>query len=354
MPAPKNYLVKMGDTASLSNILNEMFYEEKMTLQELRFFLVYLSKINPKEPDKTEVSFTLEEYADILGVELNEKAIDMATKKVLRHVVCVRPDVLSDDVLEEYIYCHLFSRAKMFRRKKDNKWYLTFTCHEDLKDKIFNLNKEYTRLEIWNAVNLSNFQDIRMYMLLRQYRTIGERTIDLKELKKMLGIDPDAYPEYKIFSRDVLKKCQKALEKHTDICFDFIAVGRPAKSIHFDIYANEDYELPAFLAAGEEQLVDAEVVGGDDEEEQVSLFGDEPDEDPWQLSFDALPDWVTRSQVAELRELARPHIPFETPLNQVEEWFYHYFRKKALRLEASKNIKDPYAWLRSAVAKDFQ
>ena len=352
MPVPKHYLVKMGDTASLSNILNEMFYEEKMTLQELRFFLVYLSKINPKEPGNTDVTFSFEEYAEILGVELNEKAIETAPKNVLRRLVCVRPDVLNDDVVEDCYYCQLFKRARLFRKRVDNKWYLTFTCHEDIEDKIFNLNSAYTKLEIWNAVNLSNFQDIRMYMLLRQYRVAGERTIDLKELKKMLGIDADAYPEYKIFSRDVLKKCQKALEKRTDICFDFNAVGRPAKAVHFDIYKNENYVLPAFLAEAEESVIDAEVVA-DDEQEQISLFGDAP-EDPWQLSIDALPDWLTRGQVAELRELARKHIPFETPLNQVEEWFYHYFRQKVLRMEATKNIENPYSWLRSAVDKNYQ
>jgi len=257
MGAPKQYLVKRGDTASLSNVLNEMFYEEKMTLQELRFFLVYLSKINPKDPDKTEVSFSLEEYADTFGVEINEKAIDAAIKKVLRHVVCIRSDVLRADVCEEYSYCQLFSRAKLSKGIKDNKWQLTFSCHEDIKDKIFNLSTEYTRLEIWNAVNLSNFQDIRMYMLLRQYLMVGERTIDLKELKKMIGIDEKAYPDYKIFSRDVLKKCQKALKKHTDICFDFSSVGRPASAVHFNIYPNEDYELPVFLAGSEPLVIEA-------------------------------------------------------------------------------------------------
>ena len=350
----KTYLVKKEDTASMSNVLNEMFYEEKMTLQEMRFFLVYLSKINPKKPDETEVSFSLEDYAAILGVELNERAIDAATRKLLRHVVCVRPTTLSDEYSEGRFYRQLFSKADLLRRKKDNKWFLAFTCHDDIKHEIFNLQKEYTKFEIWNAIALSNFQDIRMYMLLRQYRTIGERTIDLKELKKMLGIDADAYPEYKIFARAVLKKCQKALEKHTDICFDFSAVGRPAKAVHFDIYKNEDYVLPAFLAEAEESVIDAEVVNDDNTEEQVSLFDDVPDEDPWQLSIDALPDWLSRSQVAELRELARPHIPFETPLNQAEEWFYHYFRQKVLRMEATKNIQNRYAWVRKAVAENYQ
>ena len=38
----------------------------------------------------------------------------------------------------------------------------------------------------------------------------------------------------------------------TDICFEFNAVGRPAKSVHFDIYENKDYKLPKFLEGAEE------------------------------------------------------------------------------------------------------
>lgn len=244
----KQYLVKQEDRASLSNILNEMFYEEKMTLQELRFFLVYLSRINPKEPDKTAVTFSLEEYAELLGVELNEAAIKRVTRKLLRYVVCIRPKVLDEDLLEDYRFCQLFSESRMYRRKFDGRWFFDFACHERVKEHLFELKGEYTSMEVWNILNLNNFQDARMYMLLKQYRKIGERTIPLDELKKMLCIDVKAYPEYKIFARDVLKKCQQSLQERTDISFDFKAVGRPARAVKFTIRANSVYTPPKFLA----------------------------------------------------------------------------------------------------------
>ena len=74
------------------------------------------------------------------------------------------------------------------------------------------------------------------------------RRFDLAELKKMLGIDTGAYPKYPIFARDGLKKCQKALATYTDIKFEFNAVGRPAKAVHFMIWENKIYTPPAFIA----------------------------------------------------------------------------------------------------------
>lgn len=247
MAEKKNKLIKKEDKATLSNVLNEMMYEEKMTLSELRFFLVYLSKINPKNPDETEITFSLEEFADILDVELNESLLNKIARKLLRYVVTIRPQELDDDVVEDIIHVQLFRKSRMYRKKVNNKWYFTFACHDEVKEHLFEFKERFTSLEVWNIINLHSFQDARMYMLLKQYLKIGERTIDLQELKKMLGIAPTAYSEYKIFSRDVLKKSQKSLKKYTDIEFDYHAVGRPARAVYFEIRPNKKYQMPKFL-----------------------------------------------------------------------------------------------------------
>ena len=43
--------IRKKDKATLSNVLNEMIYEKKMSLQEFRLFLLYLAKIDPKNPN---------------------------------------------------------------------------------------------------------------------------------------------------------------------------------------------------------------------------------------------------------------------------------------------------------------
>ena len=246
-PKKKDALVKKETSATLSNFLNEMAFKKVLSLQELRFFLVYVSKLNPDKPDKTEVTFTLDEYKQVLGVELNEAHIQETVDQLVGRVVLVRPPITDEDVVNARLTTTLFSKCLMVQRKPDYKWTLTFNASDDVIPHLFGLTKRFTTFEIWNIINLSNFQDARMYMLLKQYRKIGERTTPIKDLKEMLGIAPDAYPEYKIFARDVLKKCQKNLKERTDICFTFRALGRPAKEIWFEIFPNEDYQLPQFL-----------------------------------------------------------------------------------------------------------
>lgn len=355
-------LVKKEDTASLSNLLNEMFFDKIMTLQELRFFLVYVAKINPKKPEQTEVSFSLEEYSQILGVELNESDIGKTVDRLLGRVVNVRPKVLAEDVAEEIIKTQLFKRCRMIRRKSDNKWYLTFDASDDVKPHIFGLTEKFTSFEIWNIVNLGNIQDARMYMLMRQYRTIGERTIKIKDLKKMLNIDPAAYPEYKIFARAVLKKCQKALKQNTDICFDFNAVGRPAHSVHFDIYENEDYKLPTFLESPElegQQALPEVVDAVDDEDAYIPLPKEEYLTDPREKNYKS----------EHLRFLAGA-VDYEYPERDIqvlmdlllqrglydEQERYDYLRSKYNYMNfraTKKDIPSRFGYLKGAVANNW-
>ena len=64
----------------------------------------------------------------------------------------------------------------------------------------------------------------------------------------MLGIAPHEFPEYKIFARSVLKKCQTALKKNSDLMFDYKPIGRPAQAVRFMIYENTSFVLPDTLS----------------------------------------------------------------------------------------------------------
>jgi len=84
---------------------------------------------------------------------------------------------------------------------------------------------------------------------LKQYEKIGKRTIELEDLRQLLGtteIDPNGeiikedYPLYANFKSRVIIPAQKELKQKTDIYFNFkeIKQGRKVISIEFEIIEN--------------------------------------------------------------------------------------------------------------------
>ena len=62
-------MAKLYETAVVSkrNVLNEL-RSNNMTLQELRFFSIYLSKINPQDIDTRVVRFPLDDFQKIMNL----------------------------------------------------------------------------------------------------------------------------------------------------------------------------------------------------------------------------------------------------------------------------------------------
>ena len=269
-------VIKKKTRVTVSNTMNQMIFEQKdMTLQAFRMLMFYLAKINPKCPEFTMVKVPLEAYAAMLGVELNEKAIDESTNMLMGYVLKTGRVDMGEYIVINAKYS-IFSICRLAERKSDGKRMLEFKCSDDVKPLIFEMKEKFTGFSVWNVLNLSNFQDIRMYMLLAQYKVAGRQTFTIEELKDKLGISQDAYPQYKEFARTVLRKCQQALKERTDICFEFKSVGRPARSVHFDIYPNTDYKILKYL----EDVDEAD----DPEQQQIPAPAQNPE--PEQMTID--------------------------------------------------------------------
>ena len=366
-------VIKKKTKVTVSNTLNQMIFEQKdMNLQAFRMLMYYLAKINPARPDLTEVRVPLETYAEMLGVELNEQAIDASTNMLLGYVLKTGRVDAGEYIILNAKYS-VFSVCRLTERKSDGKRVLEFKCSEDVKPLIFEMQSKFTMFNVWNVLNLSNFQDIRMYMLLSQYKVAGSKTFTIEELKGKLGISKEAYPEFKIFSRAVLKKCQKALKERTDICFEFKAVGRPAHSVHFEISTNSEYKVLKYLeeesacqqlpAPESETAADAEPGR---EEEQLTLEKLEAADKRSDICFglqDDIFEEFEENQLVELVELAWPHITSEMVgrhkefdhKTATEQAASDYIRRKILLCNASKNpVPHRYNFIKKAVEEDWR
>ena len=312
------------------------------SLGELKVLDTYLSRINARDPEATTVRFSKEEYENLMDIErMRPERLQKYVESIMQKTVSV-PDKRARGGWKVYT---LFEYAEC-SQDDNEQWWIDLTCTAMAKKLFFNLEKiGYVRYQLSNVLPLVSKHSVLLYLYLLDNRFRRDWTVSLDELReKVFRCNSEFYKEnYKNFKQDILNKAIKEVNEKTDLTFGYEAVktGRKVTDI-------------AFTLIKDEVLLPVE----EDEDEQFSLFDHSEhaaaiEEDPIQLSIDALPDWVTREQVEELRELARPHIPFEVHLNDVEEWFYHYFRRKTMMLKAKKNIKTPYAWLKKAVAEDW-
>ena len=219
------------------NILNEV-RENNMTLQELRFFSIYLSRINARDLSTRLVRFALSDFQKIMGLSrVQAKDIDSTVDGLLRKIVHVPTETGG------FMAFQLFKRCRVDQDSEGN-WYVEIDAHDDALPLMFDFKTHYFTYQLWNALRLRSVNQLRMYELLKQYEHVGERVIDLAQLRKWLGVELDEYPRWDNFKVRVLDSCQRGLAENTDIKFTYepIRKGRKGFSeIRFIIERNASY-----------------------------------------------------------------------------------------------------------------
>ena len=116
-----------------------------------------------------------------------------------------------------------------------NKGYMDCYISPFFKPYLLQLKREFTVYDIRNIINCKSVHSIRLYQLLKQYEKIGSRTICLKDLKFILGMDEDRYPRWNNFRSRILEVARKELKKHSDIYFEY-ETKRQGHQIHKVIF----------------------------------------------------------------------------------------------------------------------
>jgi len=315
---------------------------------ELKILDTYLSRINPRDPDSSLVTFTKKEYADLMGLDS-----DIRTEQLKTYTGGLLSNVVTIDLPDKgYVQYPLFSEAKCYLDEKSGQVTIEVDCNHKLKAAFFDIARNgYVRYQLKNIISLKSQYSVRLYPKLKD-RPFGW-TVSVEELRKMLGATASSYDVFKDFNKHVLQKAVKEINEITDInvTTENIRKGRSVVSIRFTVEEKKQILLD------KEQ---AELFG--DEEDQFTLDGvmnatpspaDDPD-DPLSLCASALPADFSREQVELLRNLALDHTPFTIgSLQEKELWLYDYLRQKTLLMRASPDVRSPFAWLRQAVAEDW-
>jgi plasmid replication initiation protein len=209
-----------------------------MSLQELRFFSIYLAKINARDTSTRVVRFSLSDFQRIMEYQrLNRAQLQQTIDSLLSKVVGVK---LENGGFRRF---QLFKSGE-FSQDETGGWYIEIDAHDESLPLMFEFKERYFTYELWNALRLKGTNQLRMYEILKQYEQVGERVVTLEELKALLGMGPSGYPRYMNFKRRVLESCKEALEEYTDIKFAYEPAEKNGKKIialKFFITKNEKH-----------------------------------------------------------------------------------------------------------------
>ncbi|MDE5558345.1 MAG: replication initiation protein [Ruminococcus sp.] len=227
-----------------SNTLNEI-RSTKMSLQELRFFSIYLAKINARDVSTRRVHFPLSDFQKIMEIgRMNINHFKTTVNGLLCKVVHMPND---KGGLSSF---QIFKEVELFKDGSDS-WVVEIDAHDKALPLLFNLKKNYFTYELWNALRLKSVNQLRMYELLKQHERLGKFEIKVSELREYLFISPNQYPQMERFKTRILNSCQQALSENTDISFTYEKgkIGNRGKwlTIVFHIAKNEKYADPLEL-----------------------------------------------------------------------------------------------------------
>jgi plasmid replication initiation protein len=347
----KNYLVKKR------NVLNEI-RSNSMTLQELRFFSIYLSKINAKDLSTRVVRFALDDFRAIMELDSRIKIDYM--KRVTDGLLCKVVNIPTED--GGYDGFQLFKECRVHLDEKGD-WYVEIDAHDKALPLMFEFQSRYFSYQLWNALRLRSSNQLRMYEILKQYEKIGSRVLDIDELKSLLGIGKNEYPRFGDLRKWVIDACQQALFEYTDLKFTYEPYGKKGKGgkilfLKFFIEKNENYidqlTLSEFIEEHkletEEIIVDDENIGEIDSE-NISVAYNKKIE----FLAEACNNEFSFQEVVVLFNEMKNTLPHSLLREDIQCYDYLSDKYQEMRMRNSRTkIKHRFSYLRSIIGKDYE
>lgn len=337
------------------NVLNEI-RKNNMSLQELRFFSIYLSKINPRDVKTRVVRFPLTDFQKIMeiGSDMNINHFKLIAERLLQQIVSV-----PNESGYGFNAFQLFKKFKVNRDEEFGEWYVEIDANDEALPLMFEFKNKYFTYELWNALQLKSNNQIRMYEILKQYEKIGKRELKVDELKDLLGIPVNEYPRWSNFKIKVLDSCQKALKEYTDICFTYekgkSGVGGRWITIIFHIQKNNSHTSQITLDEFIEQQPAADEHEDDEYETQdnkLELYKDALCRNGQKCEF-------SQEQLEEIFQILvtidDSKLPQNVPFADLHFKRHHYLAQKFAklnRMDEDKKIKHRFNYFLKMLKQD--
>lgn len=183
-----------------------------LNLNELKAFYQLTTLINMEDKDFNNYEISIREFADTLELQNKDRAY---IKKICKNL-------LEQNFILDYTHENndwdlvKISIFKQFSYKhKEQKLLISFS--EDIKPYLLELKERFTKIE--NVEYIKQFESkyaIRIYALLKDYRKMAYRDMEIEALHKILQT-PKSYKNYKNFWDNVLTPAVKEINEKSDL-----------------------------------------------------------------------------------------------------------------------------------------
>ncbi|HGE8289554.1 initiator RepB protein [Serratia sp. OLLOLW30] len=225
-----------------SNALIEASY--RLTLQEQRFLLVCISRLKSgidapsPEAQKTMTITAAELYEAFpdMGRQHAEAKLKEAIDRLWDRSVIIR----DESKREEFRWVQY--RAQYL--KGEAKVEITFS--DAIMPYLTQLKGQFTRVVVKNVSSLSSTYSIRIYEMLQQFRSTGDRTIALDDFRSMLELD-EKYSDFKILNRALIKPAIAELNEKSNLAVTVETIKQGRKVIALRFQFKEDKQIKMAL-----------------------------------------------------------------------------------------------------------
>ncbi|MGC8885480.1 MAG: replication initiation protein [Candidatus Nanoarchaeia archaeon] len=197
------------DLVILGNNIIEARYD--MTAPQLKLFIALISLIKKDDTDFKEYAIHQDILIDLLKID---------KESIFRELF-----VLSKSLVEKSIYIRDSEKKKfniysIFSNIKFEDGFLIAKFNDKLRPFLLRLREQFTKFELCEFKLFKSKYSIRIYQLLKQYYSIGERTFDINDLRTILNIQPGELGNFAHFREFVIEVAQKELE-NTPMAFEY-------------------------------------------------------------------------------------------------------------------------------------
>lgn len=211
-----------------SNPLIRARYDYSMA--ELRLIITVVSQINSNDIDFKEYSLQAKEYSEMIDSKFKD---EYARLQELGNKLMSKPIKIQLSA-KNFLICNWFNGFKYENGE------IKVSFHPDLKPHLLQLKEQFTSYKLENILKMKSIYSIRIYELAKSWESKGSFTMDLNELKEVLGAK-ETYPLYADFKKRVLERALIDINENSDIVLIFreIKTARKVTAIYFKLDKKE-------------------------------------------------------------------------------------------------------------------